>query len=38
MPPKTFRGAIRKAMSGDGRKNPSTAIRESMFGTGKKKK
>jgi len=29
---KTIRGKIRKDLSGDGRKNPSTGIREALFG------
>ena len=35
---KTIRGKIRKDLSGDGRKNPSTAVRESLFGKRKKKR
>ena len=30
MPPKTIKGSIRKALTGDGRKNLNTAIRESV--------
>jgi len=42
MGPKTIRGSIRKDLTGDGRKNSSTAIKEnfpnSMFGKHKKRK
>ncbi len=30
--PKTFRGEFRKQMSGDGRKNFDTSLRETLFG------
>lgn len=36
--PKTMRGMGRKILTGDGRKNPETAIRESYFGKKKKGK
>ena len=35
--PKTFQGQIRKGMTGDGRKNLDTGIREGM-GLGKRKR
>jgi hypothetical protein len=34
--PKTTRGQIRKGMTGDGRKNLDTAVRESLFGKKKR--
>jgi hypothetical protein len=38
MGPKTVKGNIRKALTGDGRKNPNTAIGESLYGKKKKRK
>jgi hypothetical protein len=35
--PKTFRGAMRKAATGDGRKNLDTAIKEELWGKKKRK-
>lgn len=35
--PKTWRGAMRKAMTGDGRKNLDTAVNEALWGKKKKK-
>ena len=37
MPPKTSTGAIKKAVTGDGRRNSQTVMRE-MSGSSKKKK
>ena len=38
MGPKTIRGSIRKDLTWDGRKNPRTAMRETVFGKNKKRK
>jgi hypothetical protein len=38
MPPKTARGNVRKALTGDGRKKPETAIKEALFGKGSNKR
>ena len=38
MGPKTIRGNTRKLLSGDGRKNPRTAMGEAVFGKNKKSK
>lgn len=35
--PKTIQGMGRKILTGDGRKNPETVIREQLFGKKKKK-
>ncbi len=34
---KTFRGAMRKGLTGDGRKNLGTAMREELWGKKKKR-
>lgn len=34
--PKTYQGAIRKALTGDGRKNLDTSVSETLFGKKKK--
>lgn len=36
--PKTSKGVIRKALTGDGRKNLDTAVSEVLFGKKQKKK
>ena len=36
--PKTARGAMRKMLTGDGRKNLDTAVSETLFGKKKTKK
>ncbi len=36
--PKTIRGQLRKGMTGDGRKNIGTKMREDLFGKKPKKK